>query len=526
MRARSAHTRHLVDGALDRELATDQVNQADPVPQRAPAGLPHVDTIATMLGFVDGEGNPLTIDALLGLDRAFVRMVMRSLVDFLEHFASRFETERKDLIEQGLEAQIPVRRAEIAHESFEEFVAFLDAVLESQGIDNCRASQILESMSQEIPDIFSSFFERLLVDRFARQLILERVESQILRCMGEERCRNLSWPEELSDVFNSCGVLIDLSPDEPPSKHQPTNPDGISDAIVGLIDPRQPDPPSKVRLCSRLEGVDCTELTRPEFPIGIDFPTWDLLRQFEKEWLLPGARSLPKDSVVALQTNPAFIDDYMVGINSQFMSEMRWRDLPVDRTCTPLRMFWGQIDYTTHKRMADIEPFAEWAKALGEPIGSLKHQTIQPADDDSSGSRLVIAFRTDLFRRYPATLVYLIRPPAGADIDSLIVQTPELDMPAGLTTPAQIDNWRKSRQFLGPVFSGKITPELTFFTFDVRPDEIDDYWLVLDEPPSELRFKRKSVFVSFNAADFAAETIDQPTRVAISGAELKAQGLA
>ena len=92
------------------------------------------------------------------------------------------------------------------------------------------------------------------------------------------------------------------------------------------FDSRLSDPPAQVRLCGRLTGIDCSWLIPPEFPIGLDFPTWDLRRTYEKEWLLPGARSLEKDSITALQTNPAFTDAFMVGINTQFMSEMRWRD--------------------------------------------------------------------------------------------------------------------------------------------------------------------------------------------------------
>jgi hypothetical protein len=62
----------------------------------------------------------------------------------------------------------------------------------------------------------------------------------------------------------------------------------------------------------------------------------------------------------------------------------------------------------------------------------------------------------------------------------------------------------------------------------VTPSKLDEYWLVLDEPPAELRFrndeqKRPQVTTSHSAA-FAQSTIDQPTRVAISGAHLESLG--
>jgi hypothetical protein len=216
----------------------------------------------------------------------------------------------------------------------------------------------------------------------------------------------------------------------------------------------------------------------------------------------------------------------MLGINTQFMSEMRWRDLAVDRTCTPLRMFWGQVNYATQQRQADIEPLAEWAKAPADPVGALSHQTIPPDDPaNTGGNRLVLVFRTTLFKRYPSTLVYLVRPEPDtteAALDALLQQTPELEMPPG----ADMQTWRQDRKFFGPTFIGTITPEITFFCFDVKPGTIDQYWLVLDEPPTELRFRNDQPFdPGGTSAAFAKAELDKPTRVAIRGADLKKSGI-
>jgi hypothetical protein len=352
--------------------------------------------------------------------------------------------------------------------------------------------------------------------------------------MSEAACVNQVLHTGIDDPNSFCEELIDALPPLPPEPvKKPIDLGWLSDLIYDALDPRKPDAPARVRLCSRLKGIDCSRLIPPEYPIGLDFPTWDLLKKYDKEWLLPGAGRLEKDSITALQTNPAFIDAFMVGINTQFMSEMRWRDLAVERTCTPLRMFWGQVNYATHQRQADILPLAEWAKAPVEPIGALSHQSIQPHDpDNKAGSRLVIAFRSDLFRRYPSTLVYLVKTPPGADVealtdpllDPLLKAPPELDKPDAVPE-ADIEKWRKDRKYFGPIFAGTITPELTFFAFDVTPGDLDQYWLVLDEPPAELRFCNDKYRVTTNSATFARSTLDQPTRVAISGKVLREQGL-
>ena len=62
-----------------------------------------------------------------------------------------------------------------------------------------------------------------------------------------------------------------------------------------------------------------------------------------------------------------------------------------------------------------------------------------------------------------------------------------------------------------------------FFAFDVSPGDLDQYWLVLDEPPSELRFRNDQGMGGNDSAEFADQNIDTPTRVAISGADLEQQ---
>ena len=98
--------------------------------------------------------------------------------------------------------------------------------------------------------------------------------------------------------------------------------------VFSAIDPRGPNPPA--RRGSRRASAVSTSATwaRPELPVGLDFPTWTLLRDRAKEWMLPGIGTLEKDSVVAMQTNPTFIDAYLVGLNTQLHNELHWRNLP------------------------------------------------------------------------------------------------------------------------------------------------------------------------------------------------------
>jgi hypothetical protein len=318
-------------------------------------------------------------------------------------------------------------------------------------------------------------------------------------------------PDALLDLLRS--VL-----ERGPARHcLPADLGGAVDVVSAAIDPRGPQSPARRRIGARIAGIGLGDLGPPELPVGLDFPTWTLLRDRAKEWILPGINPLQKHSVVAMQTNPTFIDGYLVGLNTQLQTELHWRNLPIDRRATPLLMFWGHVNFETGEREADIRPLSSWSAA--SDLGDLDHQVLQPGD--TTGKRdLVIVFRTDLFRRYPRTLVYLVKPDPTED-DALSA-TPSFSYAAAA---------KANRRFLGPIFQGALAPDVVFFAFDVDPDTLDRYWLVLDEPPSELRFRFKDAAdnelgtTATTGADFAAATIDRPTRVGIDGRYLEELGL-
>lgn len=324
-------------------------------------------------------------------------------------------------------------------------------------------------------------------------------------------------PDIPFDVVDFRRALMPLLPRGKLTPCHPVDLTGASGAVSTAIDPRGPNPPVLLRIKSRIKGLTLNTLEPPEIPVGLDFPTWTLLRDKAKEWILPGISGLPKDSIVAMQTNPSFIDAYLVGINTQLLGEMHWRNMAVDRRATPLLMFWGNVNFATGVRQADIQPLSSWSATSA--LGDLAHQVIQPGD--TTGKRdLVIVFRTDLFRRYPRTVVYLAKPTPTAD-DALRA-TPEFSYTAAT---------KANRRFLGPIFQGALGPDVVFFSFDVDPATLGQYWLVLDEPPSELRFRAVDGGGNplggnaQNAAAFAAATIDKPTRVGIDGAFLASLGL-
>ena len=94
--------------------------------------------------------------------------------------------------------------------------------------------------------------------------------------------------------------------------------------------------------------------------------------------------------------------------------------------------------------------------------------------------------------------------------------------------------WHAERASIPPAFTGSLGPEIVFFVFDVAPTTLDDYLVVLDEPPSETRFGQKpgetppvrltTLLALDTGAQVAGAALDRHTRVAISGTHLRVSG--
>jgi hypothetical protein len=249
--------------------------------------------------------------------------------------------------------------------------------------------------------------------------------------------------------------------------------DGVSDA-VGTVE------------------ADPTVLV--ELTPDLDLPAWRFLRDEAPEWLLPGAGTLKEDSVVGLTTNPAFVDTFLLGLNTQVVGELRFRNYPLIPGWTPVRTFWDRANAATGDVDDDIVDIGAWPASSS--FGAPSHQT-----PSASSADLVVLFNTPLFREYPGTLVYLVpaRRDAGGALDW--ATRPSFDAP----------------QF--PTFQGRISPDLTFFGFDLDPALGAERWVVLEETVNGRRFFNAATKPSSatNGADLARDTVSAPRRVLIRG---------
>jgi hypothetical protein len=111
---------------------------------------------------------------------------------------------------------------------------------------------------------------------------------------------------------------------------------------------------------------------------------------------------------------------------------------------------------------------------------------------------LVVVFCTDLFRRYPGTLVYLAPP---TDV---------------VWTDADL-----SKRML-PAFSARVTAKLVLYAFPTPPESLEQFWVVVEQQPPGYRFDRDQDPGAGASAVRAAKMLVRPVRVLLAGPTLVA----
>lgn len=233
--------------------------------------------------------------------------------------------------------------------------------------------------------------------------------------------------------------------------------------LVAAVDPHEVIE-ARARLAVRIgdsplrAGIDGLQLAQrtaldpvmaaPDLPE----PLYGALAVADPDRFLPGIGDIPDDTLTLLETNPRFVEAFMVGANHEMNRELLWRRYPTDRRGTPFRRFWDRVD-----RAPDITAVHEFAAPLrlGTNSGA-----------DLRGS-LVLLVRGQLLRRYPEAVVYAAPAKTDGSFDP---------------TPSVIEN---------PVFWGRIAPDVTFVGFDLAREDVEPapgWYFVIAEQPTAPRF--------------------------------------
>jgi hypothetical protein len=186
-----------------------------------------------------------------------------------------------------------------------------------------------------------------------------------------------------------------------------------------------------------------TRPPEPLDPIGLSpyfpQPMVEALTEIAQDLVLPGLELVPANAIMGVETNPAFIEAYMIGLNHEMGRELLWRRYPADLTATYFNHFWRSP-----------WPLIAWPEAI-KPIAGWGDRSLSLKADDP---RFVLLIRSELLVRYPNAVVIL----------------------------------RKDNADNLPVFSGGFAPDVRYIGFDIAADQIDGATIIIQEHPSAPRF--------------------------------------
>ena len=208
-------------------------------------------------------------------------------------------------------------------------------------------------------------------------------------------------------------------------------------------------------------GVRALAATSPIGPVFKE-PTYKYLSEGNTDFILPGLDKIPQNRVAILQTNNAFIESYLMGLNHEMAREFLWREFPTPLNATFFDQFWDGRD--TVNTNPDIQPILNWQ--INKSLGKHGQGGGQGGGGGGQGGsdNIVVVIRGDLLRKYPNTEIFMVK----ADWENQQLGshklTPELNKPEDWTNNSP--NLRR------PIFSARIEPDYVLLGFNLGVQEV------------------------------------------------------
>lgn len=131
------------------------------------------------------------------------------------------------------------------------------------------------------------------------------------------------------------------TPEQTNDEPKPVDLHHIKETLLESLDPRKTIPNRVYQRLDMKNMMIPTEkidqiMDAPEFPQ----PMYEPLRDLSQEYLVPGLKYVPKNTLGLLLTNPRFVESYLVGLNHEMSRELLWHEYPTDQRGTYFQQFW------------------------------------------------------------------------------------------------------------------------------------------------------------------------------------------
>lgn len=222
-------------------------------------------------------------------------------------------------------------------------------------------------------------------------------------------------------------------------------------------------------------------LAYPDF----EEPMYLKLKEISSEFLISNLHLIPNNTITLLESNQAFIESFMVGLNVEMGREMLWREFPTDERSSCFRQFWDlkgvknfdgmdeQEKVRKTEEFKDITPIHTWKKPKYEDSkNGLSDHNNRPMKSEEN--HLVLALRGDLLKCFPNTSIYAVKAKKQGG-------------------KYYID---PNQDILFPAFKAEVGEDVKFLGFDLTigkakgsDTETDPGWFfIVQETPGETRF--------------------------------------
>ena len=308
----------------------------------------------------------------------------------------------------------------------------------------------------------------------------------------------------LAGVRTMIGVSRQAAANEA-AKGPPGTPLSFTTIVTGVVARLNPDLTVPARtlaslsLPGRLRPFVTEEFKEPfAYPV-FDMPMYKPLYEISAELFLPNLNLIAQNSITLLETNQAFIEAYMVGLNHEFARELLWREYPTDQRGSYFRQFWDVSAFLDPSPEADEEKQKEKLRDITKLHQWPRASALKDHDNRQTGTaakeEIVLTIRGELLKKYPNAVIYAHRAEWQRQNGAI---DPSQERRLVALTPAQEDN-PPTTIVKSPLYEAKVDPDIFFFGFDLTADEVkggtgenpdDDpgWFFVIKERPGEPRF--------------------------------------
>ena len=308
------------------------------------------------------------------------------------------------------------------------------------------------------------------------------------------------------DLFGYVGTLP-----PPPPVRLPLDMARVQSRLYEVIEPRMAIarrfassvtlPGLRVTPPNRLPEAIVPVMAYPDFKEAMYRP----LRELGNDNICPGIGRIPPNKITLLLTNSPFVESYMVGLNHEMGRELLWREYPTDQRGSYFRTFWEKNGFAVPNTTQTAEQQAEAEKDIprlhtwGKRTQLGAHPNPPPASGMKPPEKVVLTIRSDLFKRYPNTVVFAQRAKWLNQAEKTREMDETLEVNPGTAYDTEI--------IKTPLFGADFPPDVKCFGFNLtlaqaRGSDTDPGWyFVVMERPGEPRFGLDEPDPAFNFAN-------------------------